>query len=94
MVYVKTLKDIEINIDAGPNVPGVFSDDLKEVAREWVKELKEVGHHGEFYLVEPIHDPEASIEEKEGIYLDEDYEASDIRGAIVWIKHFFNLEDK
>ena len=90
---MKTLKDIEDDDWIGENGYVAFQL-LKEAAGEWIKELKEVGHHGEFYLVEPIHDPEASIEEKEGIYLDEDYEASDIRGAIVWIKHFFNLEDK
>ena len=36
---LKTLKDMEINIDAGPNAPGAFSEDLCNAAKEWIKEI-------------------------------------------------------
>ena len=79
---MKTLKDIEINIDAGPNVPGVFSDDLKEAAGEWIDAIENEKFDEDGYGVDCIDDV--------GIMCDE-YHCDFVKE---WIKHFFNLEDK
>ena len=90
---VKTLKDIEYEseIEYGYKVD-VDTVVLRQLAREWIKDLEKTKFPGEYYLVKS--DPDSDDYNPENdVYLDEEYETSDIRGAIKWIKYFFNLED-
>lgn len=86
----KTLKDFEYK-DFGKEYYSCNPEVLRIVAREWIKELKkELDNYPDscFYLVRDNDNP------RKEIYLLEEYETSDIRGAIIWIKHFFNLDDE
>ena len=88
VIYMKTLKDIEhilnpkhddLFIDYNHNENLVWENELYDVAREWIKELKE--HYKEAY-------PPA-----DDFLEDIDYWGYHDYAIIDWIKHFFNIED-
>ena len=94
---LKTLKDIDSWYYRDKDV--YEYDDLRDAAREWIKEiLNNFRIHGgkERYeiLLKAIDAKDITyckLLEDKAFYID-DIEIADISSKICWIKHFFNLE--
>jgi len=88
MKKLKTLKDID-----SFGIEFISRIKLRDIVKEWIKELDKFANDKEKFDIKYFYLFRDESTEHKDIVLDEGYESSDIRGAITWIKWFFNLEE-
>lgn len=84
---MKTLKDLTTIIDLG-YLNGNYVEDkaLRQTAIEWIKEMRTFLRKLNYAQGDSFIDGELDLYEE--------YESSDVSGAVKWIKHFFNITEE
>ena len=97
MTKLKTLKDMIILNDIVPPKPYlIYYDELRQAAREWIKELKKYDSSDDKgYHKQPKYPSSDELSDFVSFkYYEHGGDEQETENLINWIRHFFNLEDE